>query len=99
MVFLIVIANADELSDCKCGEGQEAQKTPEGVKCLGIVTKIILPCNLPRIPRCLCTGDATASVNSVDEGSYCVQNDNGREVKRWNCENKEDWDEYKKTHQ
>lgn len=101
--YLIVIAlfglivNGDELSDCKCGEGQQAQKTPEGVKCLGILTKIIVPCNVPRIPTCRCTGDATASVNSANEGSYCVQSKEGKEVKRWDCENKEEWAEYKKN--
>lgn len=95
--LLVILANGDEVPDCKCSPGTEAKQTPEGPKCLGIRTKIILPCNLPKIPTCLCTGDATASVNSVKEGSYCVQNEDGKEVKRWDCENAEEWEEYNKN--
>lgn len=93
---ILIIACADELSDCKCGPGLEARQTGDGTKCVGILTKIILPCNIERLPRCLCTGDVTAVVNSLDEGSYCLQNENGKEKKRWPCENKEDWDAFNK---
>lgn len=93
---MVALACGSVLDDCKCGPGLEARETSDGVKCVGILKKIITPCNLPRIPRCVCTGEATSSVNSAKDGSYCLHSEKGVEIKRWDCENKEEWDEYKR---
>ncbi|KAJ8934220.1 hypothetical protein NQ314_013498 [Rhamnusium bicolor] len=89
---------ANELSDCKCHVGYEAKKEESGaVKCYGIYIKAILPCNLPRRPRCVCSSTVTGIIHD-DTGTWCGEFSKGREIRRWACENKEDWKEYSQNH-
>lgn len=97
MLFIIsaflVIANADELENCKCPDGYVAAKNDNGLICNGIFLKAIMPCNLPHRPRCVCSPPVTA-ILSEHGGVWCYQARRGIEIKRWPCENTDEWDEF-----
>ncbi|XP_017768219.1 PREDICTED: uncharacterized protein LOC108556560 [Nicrophorus vespilloides] len=82
------------LEECKCGEGYKAEKNEGGkVECLGVMVAHAKPCNLPEVPKCVCSEEVSAILTDA-EGSWCT-NGKGDSKKKWACENKADWDEYK----
>lgn len=95
LFFLTVSALtlADELENCKCWSGYEPASTPEGVLCQGIYLLHTMECNIPQPPRCICNSDATGILTDKT-GIWCAQYFRGKEIRRWHCENKEDWDKY-----
>ncbi|KAG5877492.1 hypothetical protein JTB14_020855 [Gonioctena quinquepunctata] len=91
LTISIVSIFADELSDCKCNEGFTTQSDENGgVYCHGVVLKSILPCNITFKPDCVCSSDATSVVQD-SSGTWCGRFIDGKEDKRWECENKEEW--------
>ncbi|XP_023021608.2 uncharacterized protein [Leptinotarsa decemlineata] len=98
LTLLIASISADELSDCKCQEGFTPQKDEiDGVNCHGVVLKSILPCNIVFKPDCECGDDATSVVQD-SSGTWCGRFTDGKEDKRWECENREDWDAFYLKH-
>lgn len=88
----------DDITKCKCNEGYEARKDPDGkVKCYGILLKAIMPCNLVSHPKCKCSEPVTSVLTDAN-GTWCTQFTKGKEIKRWECENKEEWEEFFKNH-
>ncbi|CAH1954523.1 unnamed protein product [Acanthoscelides obtectus] len=89
---------ADELSECKCTEGYKPKQDESGVVyCHGTIVKSILPCNMVIKPDCICNEEAT-SVLQDDYGTWCTRLVDGKEEKRWTCENKEDWEAFYISH-
>lgn len=98
LLALISVAFADELSDCKCLEGYRPDKTPEGVvMCYGIFNKALAPCNLVQRPRCKCGPEVTGILSDAS-GVWCVKNVRGKQIKRWQCENREEWEDFYRHH-
>ncbi|XP_018568834.1 uncharacterized protein LOC108909084 [Anoplophora glabripennis] len=108
MKFLILlfvtfaVAAEDELSKCKCQKGYYPQKDESGVvSCYGSILKTneksILPCNVLVKPSCICKDDATSIVQD-ESGTWCSKVSEGKEDKRWPCENKEDWAAFYSAH-
>lgn len=94
--FALSLVAADEKEDCKCQPGFEAKQNKEGEwRCAGKLLKIIEPCNLPRSPQCKCTGGANGIVTDAS-GVHCSISENGVEKKRWDCDNKEEFEEFYK---
>lgn len=94
-ILCLTAVLAVTLENCKCRPGLVPKETGDGIQCSGIVLKIITPCNIPYEPSCKCTGDVS-SIKKTKDGVWCVKSESGKEVKKWDCENKEEWDEYKK---
>lgn len=93
LLAVFALTSADELSDCKCWTGYQAAKTPEGIYCNGIYLFHTMECNVPEPPRCVCNSDATGILTDKT-GTWCSQYFRGKELKRWHCENKQEWEEY-----
>lgn len=98
ILFLAVysVFAADELTveNCKCWTGYKASKSSEGtVQCEGIMLLNIRPCNVPEPPECKCTGEVNGILND-GTGTYCSLRMKGQEVKKWKCENEEEWKKY-----
>ncbi|GJQ66229.1 hypothetical protein Trydic_g4285 [Trypoxylus dichotomus] len=53
------------------------------------LTLLIVPCNIPEVPRCLCERAPIISIQIDKDGYWC----NGKEDK-WACENVDDWSKY-----
>ncbi|XP_018563876.1 uncharacterized protein LOC108905487 [Anoplophora glabripennis] len=93
LLALLYKAHADELSDCKCWEGYKATKTNEGVRCQGILLLHAMDCNVPERPKCVCTGNVTGILTD-SSGTWCSEYANGKEQRKWECENKAEWDKF-----
>lgn len=94
-LLCLTVALAVTLEDCECHPGLIPKDTGNGIKCFGILLRIVTPCNIPYEPSCKCTGDVT-SVKKTKDGVSCIKSENRKVIKEWNCENREDWEEYKK---
>lgn len=103
LAYLIHFAYLEE-SECKCWEGFAetndtiAQETD--YRCLGATFQTYNRrhyCNEPKSPTCECT-NATSFVID-DSGVHCVQYSQGHELKRWDCENTEEWSNYNKNNE
>ncbi|KAJ8933622.1 hypothetical protein NQ318_002820 [Aromia moschata] len=53
------------------------------------------PCNLPEKPFCECSGDVTA-IRVDSDGTWCAKYSKGVLLKKWNCENRVEWESYLK---
>lgn len=90
---LSVLTSAE--NDCKCWQGYQPHQTKEGSTiCRGVMFLTELPCNIPEPPECKCSKNVTGIVTDAT-GTYCSTYSKGKEMERWSCENKEDWDRYK----
>ncbi|XP_057667922.1 uncharacterized protein LOC130900931 [Diorhabda carinulata] len=88
--FPIRITNKE---DCRCLDNYEARNDPKsGYKCYGLVSKVISNCNTIRRPKCLCT-DPTGVLTDAT-GTWCTEYRSGREIRRWSCENRNDWEAF-----
>ncbi|CAG9856895.1 unnamed protein product [Phyllotreta striolata] len=101
-VFLpIALILAEDLSDCKCKDGYSAHKDTYGnMYCRGNVVKSgksILPCNIIFKPDCVCSNEATSVVQD-SSGTWCGRFIDSKEYRRWECENKEDWEAFYQKH-
>lgn len=84
---------------CKCWEGYEPQLFQDGeVACIGWLLPTLMECNVPEPPRCVCSGEVTGILTD-SSGTWCSIYSKGEEIKRWACENKEDWRRYNKEKQ
>ncbi|CAH1105985.1 unnamed protein product, partial [Psylliodes chrysocephalus] len=101
LLLPIIVSFADEFSDCKCKEGYSPQNDTSGnVYCRGNVVKSvrsILPCNIIFKPDCTCGSEATSVVQD-SSGTWCGRFIDGKEDRRWECENKNDWEAFYQEH-
>ncbi|XP_017770111.1 PREDICTED: uncharacterized protein LOC108557909 [Nicrophorus vespilloides] len=98
LAFLVCVygQKVTKLEDCNCWEGYEAKQDNDGkIMCQGKMVLALKPCNLPEAPKCVCTEDTVTGILSDAEGTWCNQRKAGKEVKRWPCENKDEWSAYK----
>lgn len=96
LLFIIHSINAEEpsLEDCKCWAGYEPQKNKDGqAECHGTFLLTIRPCNVPEPPQCKCSGEVNGILND-GTGTYCSYRVKGEEVKKWKCENEDEWKKY-----
>ncbi|KAK5641184.1 hypothetical protein RI129_009731 [Pyrocoelia pectoralis] len=73
---------------CKCWEGYKAKG--DGSECVGILVRPVMACNEPEPPPCKCTENATDIINE-STGLWCRNYVKGVEIKRWRCENQDEW--------
>ena len=94
-LFAVAFVLADEVDDCKCPDGYHATKDANtgGAICSGDRVFALRPCNVPQRPRCVCGEGVTAITNDAT-GTWCTKSENGEEVKRWACENEDEWKEF-----
>lgn len=95
-VSLTTFSKADDLSDCKCWEGYKAKKTDDGVRCIGVLLLHAMECNEPKRPDCKCTGNVGGILYDTT-GTWCTKNEK-EELKKWACENKEEWETFFKEY-
>lgn len=98
-LFVVILASfcyADKLSDCKCWAGFEAKKSESGVKCFGTGLLHIMDCNEPERPDCKCSGEVSGKLSDAS-GMWCTQLA-ADGLKKWACENKEEWDKFFKKY-
>lgn len=99
VLFVLVLetqGQVTELEACNCWEGYKPERKADGsVHCAGTQVFAIKPCNMPRPPRCVCTGHVS-SILTDHEGTWCAVFEKGVEKKRWACENTNDWDTFNK---
>ncbi|KAJ8933621.1 hypothetical protein NQ318_002819 [Aromia moschata] len=90
--FLSLSSAADdpELAKCKCWEGYQPQKWEKRVQCFGILLLNVQDCNVPERPKCVCSGNVTG-ILSDSSGVWCSEYTSGKDHRKWECENKEDW--------
>ncbi|KAF5295148.1 hypothetical protein FQR65_LT10536 [Abscondita terminalis] len=95
--FLVSAASisAKPLEGCNCWEGYKANG--DGTECQGILVRPVMPCNEPEPPQCKCSTDATDILNE-DTGLWCRTYVKGVEVKRWKCENQDEWGKFFAKH-
>ncbi|XP_019870789.1 uncharacterized protein LOC109599267 [Aethina tumida] len=79
---------------CVCFTGYEPIYVNDGWLCEHNYR--IYPCNAVEGPKCVCSGEES-NVLRDKAGVSCVLYKKGKEIKRWPCENQEEWDEFKKT--
>lgn len=53
-------------------------------------------CNEPQKPQCKCTNNASGILTDAT-GTYCTQYSEGIQLRKWDCENSEEWSNYKKS--
>ncbi|XP_028140947.2 uncharacterized protein LOC114335000 [Diabrotica virgifera virgifera] len=98
MLLPILTIYGDEISECKCKDGFSAVKDEHGnVYCQGVVLKSILPCNIVFKPDCVCSVEATSVVQD-SSGTWCGRFIDGKEDRRWECENKAEWETFYQEH-
>lgn len=85
--------NGKAAENCKCWDGYEANNGPDGPECRGILLLHSMPCNEPQPPQCKCSGNVTGILKD-ETGIWCSTYAEGKEVKRWSCENAEDWKKF-----
>ncbi|KAJ8933623.1 hypothetical protein NQ318_002821 [Aromia moschata] len=95
LTLLTVLSSslALELSECKCHTGFEPKAIEERVKCVGTYVTTTKPCNVPERPSCKCSGNVSAILNNI-EGTWCLEYARGLELRRWPCENQEEWERF-----
>lgn len=92
-LILLLITAINSQEECSCWKGYEAIYKDDQWKCSGIYVRRSMECNLPEVPVCECSSDATAIMQDR-KGIWCIKYKRGREVRRWLCENMEEWAEY-----
>lgn len=94
IIIFFALTAADEKETCKCQPGFEPKQNKDGEwRCAGKLLKIIEPCNLPRSPQCKCSGGANGVLTDAT-GVHCIISENGVEKKRWDCDNKEEFEAF-----
>lgn len=94
ILAFIPLVFADEISDCTCLEGYRPQLDEDGkAMCYGIHVKAFAPCNMIKKPTCQCGPEVTGILNDAS-GVWCVTYNRGRRVKKWRCENREEWETF-----
>ncbi|XP_028130050.1 uncharacterized protein LOC114326046 isoform X2 [Diabrotica virgifera virgifera] len=87
-IAIISMVVAEDHPKCTCQEGFYAKEDNSGsARCITFDKKYTLPCNTP---PCVCSGNL-AEVRVSDEGLACSEFHFGAELKKWPCENKDDW--------
>ncbi|XP_044744097.1 uncharacterized protein LOC123306261 [Coccinella septempunctata] len=92
-LLLSLVYTSGKAITCKCWDGYKPHISKEGPECFGVQLMHIMPCNTPRAPRCVCTGEVN-NILKDRTGTWCSTMKNGKELKRWPCENTRDWDEF-----
>jgi hypothetical protein len=97
-IFCIQLAYQEDgtSSECKCWDGYEVTNNSY---CLGVTWLTYNKdhkCNEPVIPDCKCTNITAKLIDA--EGTWCAFYQNGTQLKKWNCENTEDWNQYRKSY-
>ncbi|KAF5284415.1 hypothetical protein FQA39_LY17090 [Lamprigera yunnana] len=82
-------------STCKCWDGYKVNV--DGTECQGILVRPVMPCNEPEPPQCKCNQNATDILNE-DTGLWCRTFTKGAEIKRWKCENQDEWAKFFEKH-
>lgn len=77
------------IESCKCWKNYISVQTPEGVKCVGTITRDYHPCDVPEPPKCVCTKEETTSILKDYRGVFCKNKNN-----EWPCENTSEWETY-----
>ncbi|KAK4874982.1 hypothetical protein RN001_014342 [Aquatica leii] len=81
--------------ECKCWDGY--QPNDNGSECVGVLILHVMQCNIPQAPRCKCSGDVSG-ILSDKTGIWCTTYKSGKELKRWECENKTEWQKFFEKH-
>ncbi|CAH0558763.1 unnamed protein product [Brassicogethes aeneus] len=94
VLFVIAIAaQCQELTSCKCWEDYSPNLINGSPKCVNNLFFHVVPCDLTKKPRCVCTG-STGIVTSGNGAVWCSVFEPGKDLKRWECENKAEWKAY-----
>ncbi|KRT84690.1 hypothetical protein AMK59_2427, partial [Oryctes borbonicus] len=88
---LCQIALAANIGECKCWTRYEPRETNGVVQCHSQLTLLIVPCDIPQVPNCICKKAPVTSILTDKRGMWC----SGSEEK-WPCENVEEWNKYEK---
>ncbi|XP_076268808.1 uncharacterized protein LOC143201565 [Rhynchophorus ferrugineus] len=83
------------LSSCKCWENYKADMGDNGLQCIALDQFHIMPCNMPKSPKCICSG-GISSILKDESGTWCTKYSKGEELRRWPCENRQEWDDFLK---
>ncbi|XP_060525680.1 uncharacterized protein LOC132701607 [Cylas formicarius] len=83
-------------SSCKCWEDYQAEPTESGLECVALDQFHVMPCNMPHLPKCECSG-GVSNILKDETGTWCTKYRKGEELTRWPCENTKDWNEFFKT--
>lgn len=99
LLSVIYITNCEELTleNCKCWTGYEPAKNGDKIECQGKLILSLRPCNVPEPPQCKCTGEVNGILND-GTGTYCSYSVKGENVKKWKCENEEEWTKYEEAY-
>ncbi|KAF2896902.1 hypothetical protein ILUMI_09275 [Ignelater luminosus] len=79
--------------ECKCWDGYEPKIGADGPECSGISILRTVPCNESQPPQCKCSGNVTGILKD-ETGIWCSTYAEGKETKRWECENKDEWNKF-----
>ncbi|XP_030747930.1 uncharacterized protein LOC115876337 isoform X2 [Sitophilus oryzae] len=82
-------------TSCKCWENYRADVGENGLQCVALDQFHIMPCNMPKSPKCICSG-GISSILKDESGTWCTKYSNGEELRRWPCENRQEWDDFLK---
>lgn len=98
LLFLLTISTyaksiPSEKGNCNCWKGYEPEEQQDGtLACVGVYLLHIMDCNVVQPPRCHCT-KATGIITDKD-GTACALFKRGREIRRWPCENRKEWETF-----
>lgn len=92
---LTFVISQSSTETCKCWDGYEPRNGTDGPECAGVFLRNVMPCNIPALPKCECTGNVSRIIIER-QVTWCSTVQDGKEIKRWRCENKKEWEEYEK---
>ncbi|CAH1110136.1 unnamed protein product [Psylliodes chrysocephalus] len=82
---------------CKCWDGYRVDFGKNGPQCVAMNQYHIMPCNMIKSPKCKCSG-VVSNILKDRTGTWCTRYNRGKELKRWPCENIEEWDDFFRKH-
>ncbi|KAJ3666014.1 hypothetical protein Zmor_001472 [Zophobas morio] len=110
MIFLSILCLIhlvhlkDDPFSCQCWDDYEVTNDTileeRGLECLGtswITFNKRHYCNEPQLPICACTNASSILID--DTGTWCFHYNRSIPNRKWNCENKEEWNEYNEKYE
>nr|XP_022909727.1 uncharacterized protein LOC111420901 [Onthophagus taurus] len=99
-LFVLLVMNEEVIvlsarTRCRCWEGYRPQRADGELKCYSKELFHWMSCNVPKPPKCICTGNN--GVLKDHSGTWCTVYEDGNEHKRWHCENSQEWELFLKS--
>lgn len=85
--ILLVVQEGQGDKNCKCPNGFFAKSVMGMTKCLANGKAMLLPCNLPPLPKCECPENTNPVFVDAIRGFYCAE----PKKKIINCQENPEW--------